>query len=841
LIRRNLAGLWTRCGTAGLILAFAVPSARTQSDEARIVVDAAQVEGRIDPRLYGQFAEFMYEGVKGGLSAELLRNRGFEEAANNIGLSRHWERHPDDRNDDYGLSFGWDHEVAYPVSLDFFEEKPVQHALRVDAGGGIVEPHGVYQPRIPVRAGVAYHGYLWLRTTGYDGRILVALEEDTSGGQTYGEAEIRDIQGDWKRYPFVLHPGRADPHARLAILFEGGRGRLWVDQVSLEPGDAVGGVRADVEALVAALRPAFIRWPGGNVAQDYHWTWGVGPRDSRPVWTNLSWKNEPEPGDVGTDEFIAFCRRVGAEPSITVNVEGRGATAEEAAAWVEYCNGKATSRYGAMRAANGHPEPYRVKYWELGNEIWGDWVRGHSDAATYARNYVRYHRAMHAVDPTLQFIAVGDNDMSWNRTVLRTAGDSIDYLAIHHYYGREPMAGDARNLMARPLHYERFYKDVEKLIREEAKSRPIRLSINEWGLDLPESRQHSLEAALYGARLLNVFERTSPLVAMSAESDLINGWPGGIIQAGRHGVFVTPLYYVNLLYNRHRGRDRLKTTVEGPTFDTSREGSGVPVLDAVASRSADGSEVYLKLVNTAPKSAVTTRIELRGVEVAPQAEWHVITADSLETHNSFATPDAIRPRREVVRAGETLEVSLPGHSVSVFVLRVAGSSARPSAAPPGDEAPKDESEDSKYVVLYSVEEGRLVLSDKVIRSEEEWKEILPPERFRILRKKGTESAFTGALLRNHGHGTYKCAGCKADLFTSDTKFESGTGWPSFYAPVAKQNIATEIDHSYGARRVEILCRRCGGHLGHVFDDGPRPTGLRFCINSASLVFEKGRK
>ena len=109
--------------------------------------------------------------------------------------------------------------------------------------------------------------------------------------------------------------------------------------------------------------------------------WGVGPRDRRPVWVNLSWKNEPEPGDIGTDEFVAFCRRVGAEPSITVNVEGRGATAEEAAAWVEYCNGPATSRYGAMRAANGHPEPYRVKYWELGNEIWGDWVRGHSDAA----------------------------------------------------------------------------------------------------------------------------------------------------------------------------------------------------------------------------------------------------------------------------------------------------------------------------------------------------------------------------------------------------------------------------------------------------------------------------
>ena len=651
------------------VMLAALLAAGASPDEARITVDAAQVEGPIDARLYGQFVEFMFEGVKGGLAAELVRDRGFEEAANAIGLSRYWERYPDDRNDDYGLNLHWDDSVAYPVSLDLLERAPVQHALRVDVGDGVVERHGVYQPRIPVRGGIAYRGYLWLKTTGYDGRILVALEEDVSGGQAFAEAEIRDVQGGWKQYPFVLRPERSDAHARLAVLFAG-KGRVWVDQVSLMPGDAVGGVRADVEARVGALQPAFIRWPGGNVAQDYHWTWGAGPRDKRPVWSNLSWKNEPEPGDIGTDEFIALSRRVGAEPSITVNVEGRGATAEEAAAWVEYCNGPATSRYGAMRAANGHPDPYQVKYWELGNEIWGDWVRGHSDAETYARNYVRYSRAMRAVDPTIQLIAVGDNDMEWNRTVLRIAGGFIDYLAIHHYYGRKEMAGDARNLMARPLFYERFYRDVEALIAQEAKGRKVRLAINEWGLDLPESRQYSMEAALYGARLMHVFERASPLVAMSAESDLVNGWPGGIIQASRDGVFVSPLYYVNLLYNGHRGRDRLRTAVEGPTFDTSREGTAVPVIDAVASRSADGSLLYIKVINTAPASAVQTQIELVGVDVGGKGDWHVLTAEGLEAHNSFASPDVIRPRQEVIQAGARFQVSLPPHSVSVIVLRV---------------------------------------------------------------------------------------------------------------------------------------------------------------------------
>src|SRR4029078_6749958 len=259
--------------------------------------------------------------------------------------------------------------------------------------------------------------------------------------------QITNSSGDWLRYNFSLVPDRSDPLARLVILFPG-RGTVWIDQVSFIPADVADGyVRRDVFDKVESLKPAFIRWPGGNVAQDYHWLWGIGPRDERVTWTNLSWKNEPEPGDFGTDEFVLSARAVGAEPSITVNVEGRGATAAEAAAWVEYCNGPLTSKYGAMRAANGPPAPFGVKFWEVGNEIWGDWVRGHSDAETYARNYNRYAQAMRAVDPSIKLIAVGDNELSCTRTGLREAGRNIDYLAIHHYYGRREMQGDLSNLM----------------------------------------------------------------------------------------------------------------------------------------------------------------------------------------------------------------------------------------------------------------------------------------------------------------------------------------------------------------------------------------------------------
>ncbi len=609
------------------------------SQRASITIDARKIENHISPLLYGQFLEFMFEGIKGGLHAELIRNRSFEEAPNVIGLSRNWERYPDDRNDDYAISFAWDDEVSYPQRKNETKE----HSLHVKAGDGVIHRHGVYQSRIPVRRGVEYQGYIWLKSEDYSGRVTVALESDVTLGQIYASADLEvDSKSNWHKYAFTLKPTTNDPLSRFAILFPG-KGSVRIDQISLMPSDAAAGsVRSDVFEKIKLLQPAFVRWPGGNVAQDYHWKWGIGPRDERVTWTNLSWKNEPEPSDFGTDEFVAFARAAGAVPSITVNVEGRGATVEEAAAWVEYCNGPATSKYGAMRAANGHTAPFGVKLWEIGNEIWGNWVRGHSDAETYARNYNRYAKAMRAVDSSIKLIAVGDNDMKWNRTVLAGAGENIDYLAIHHYYGRHEAGNDLSKLLARPLFLENFYKEVAQLLRELKLEGRVKLAINEWGLDLPTERQYSIESGLYGARLMNVFERSGDLVEMSAVSDLVNGWPGGIIQASRHDVFVTPIYLVNQIYNEHRGDVRLATGVDGP------------YLDATASRS--GKRIFIKAVNMSPDSALTTAIVVQGFLPVGRAEVEVISGRAVGIDRSF------------IRAGQRFVVTLPKQSISVITI-----------------------------------------------------------------------------------------------------------------------------------------------------------------------------
>ncbi len=602
-----------------LLLLLALPLYGQQPDApASIHIDPGRVLNHISPRMDAAFTEMMAEDVKRGLTAEMLLDRSFEQPTDYLGLPAHWRLEPDERNDNVGaIKFTQTAEEAYP-RVDA-ATKEANHALRVTlAPNDITDARrGFAQGRLSVRAGQVYQGYFWAKlptTDGYTGRVRVALEQDVTDGQTYADAMVSGISGDWRRYAFTLTPSATDRFAKLSLLFDG-RGTLFLDELSLEPADARGEVRPDAEGMIAELHPSFLRWPGGNVAQDYHWQWGIGPRDLRPVWVNRSWSNAPEPDDLGTDEYLAMCERLHIEPSITVNVDGAGATPEEAAAWVEYVNGPASSKYGAMRAANGHPAPYGVRQWELGNEIFGNWVRGHVTAEQYAEAAVRYAQAMRAVDPDLRFIAVGEGISptadAWNSAVLRIAGAEIQYLAVHDYtkVAENAAQPDPRSaMMARAGAYEADYRHIGDLTHQLAPGRDIKLIVNEWNLFYDAATIQSMDGAVYASRMLNGFERDGDIVEANSISDLLNGWVGGIIQASRDRVYGTAEFYAVDLYSRHLGTDRLNAAISSPALP-----GGVPALDAVAARSSDGSRLFLTLSNADAAHPLALRIDIAGM------------------------------------------------------------------------------------------------------------------------------------------------------------------------------------------------------------------------------------
>lgn len=511
---------------------------------------------------------------------------------------------------------------------------------------------GLAQRPVHVRAGEIYRGSLWVRGEASQGltvRLLV-------GDKILAEQDLPKPSGNWNELPIELKPAASSDGATLQIGLQG-PATIWMDQVSLMPESwrEAGGCRPDLQQAIADLRPPVIRWPGGCYASPYRWKDGIGPQHKRGPHPKTMW-DDKEVNSFGTDEFIAMCRRVDAEPLIVVNIGTPNWNRDvldndflqEVLDWIEYCNGPADSKWGKIRAANGHPEPYNVKYWEIDNETW------HMAPETYAEWVNRFAHAMRKADPSIKLAACGSNGfgddrngLPWNKVLIERCADNIDYLSIHHYENPNRFAQGPRD-------YEAFFLKTADLIKA-SKNPNLKIYVSEWNAQSTDWR-----TGLYCGGLLNAFERCGDVLEIGGPALFLrhvsaSGWDNAFVNFDHRTWFPAPNYVVMKLWRDHYAPERI--ALDGDTGP----------LNAVATRSLDGNLLCFKAVNPT-ENPVPVALNLTGCNIG-ESSLQVVAPGNLSDRNTLDDRDAVKPRTAPVkRNGQTLGFTLPPLSCGVLEI-----------------------------------------------------------------------------------------------------------------------------------------------------------------------------
>ena len=662
---------------------------------ATVRVDPGDPRGTINRFVYGSNLEHLGRTVYRGLWAELLHNRKFA----GVDPARHpraeaWRGHFKDPVG-FGVVEGW--EPSNPVGYVGYTHDNTTfysgvQSQRIDLGSADREFHGVAQPGIEVAGETDHRARLVLRIAGDIAAVHVALYDD-AGENGAWEFTPNEARQRWHTFHGELRTRRAGEN-RLHIGARG-QGKVWLGAVSLMPDEYAdaGGIRTDVATLIRDGGISMIRWPGGNFASDYFWHEGIGPIDRRPTRLNRA-RPELEPHDLGTDEFLAFCRDYGIEPFIVLNA-GSGSVAE-AAAWVEYCNGPADSEWGRRRVENGHPEPWAVKYWSIGNEIWGNFQVGHVDAETYARRADETARAMRAVDPDIHITAIGhirDTAGAWNRHVARAVSGSVDAIAIHHYpviisAVDHPPPDDAMwaAITAGANDAAEVLSDSTAIIDAHwSGDTPPEISFDEWNswvgvhghpgwLDEP----FRLRDGLYVAALFNEIHRRAERITMAHQAMIVNRL--GFIEVRPTQTWTTASFQALSLYAEHCGTTALATDYAGPTFGTRAFGSAppqedVPALNVMATATTDGRRIIVAGVNLQAEDDIAARIEIAGTAIAATATVRELNGDDGMAYDTFENPGQTRVTGRAVDLSPengAFDYVFPAHSATLIELIVSG-------------------------------------------------------------------------------------------------------------------------------------------------------------------------
>ena len=473
-----------------------------------------------------------------------------------------------------------------------------------------------------------------------NGTLSVGLKR---GNEFFSEQRLGIPGPQWRKYDLILPAGSVAGDADFAIIVE--NGTVQVDQVTLSTatGQANGGFRPDILQAVKTLHPTCLRWPGGGYASQYYWQWGIGPQENRYRWPHWMWTDYDQ-NCFGTDEFIKFCREVNSEPIIVVSVhyelpgEAHDEILEDALNWLRYCNAPITDEWGAKRAANGHPEPYNVKYWEIDNEMWEMGID------RYEACVREFSAAMREICPDIKIIACGG--FPEDEQFLQRSGSFFDYLSLHHYERPGGYATGPKRLGEQYDRYARLIADCP--------NPNIKLFISEWNL-----QSIDWKTGLFAGGFLNACEARD-VVAMGAAALFIRrtdieDWNNAFINFDYKDLFVAPNYLVTDLWYNHFSRYRLDFS--GNTGD----------LSVMATLSEDGRNVIIKVVNA---TDTLYNLDIHGDWAGINAKgYEYFAPGGLDVANSMQDKDAVALKTaSPVCDGEKVRLVVEPLSAGVLTL-----------------------------------------------------------------------------------------------------------------------------------------------------------------------------
>ena len=612
--------------------------------EPDITINTAKTAEPISEYIYGQFIEHLGRCIYGGIWAEMLEDRKFYfEITDEYKPYEVDENGRDKEGGDFPILRRSPWQVVGPegtVAMIPQNSYVGKHTPEITSAGhvyvsedtplqtmsGFGEPRGIAQNYLALIEGKEYTGRIVLAGSPEVGPIEVSLVWG-AGKDDRSTATIKQIGADFVKYPLSFEAGRATENGRLEIVGRG-KGTFRVGTVSLMPADNVNGMRADTLKLLKELDSPVYRWPGGNFVSGYDWKDGIGDPDRRPTLTNPAWTGM-EYNDVGINEFIAFCREVDAEPFIAVNT-GLG-TVESLREEIEYCNGGTDTPMGKWRAENGHPEPFDVKFWAIGNEMYGGWQLGHMSLEDYVKKHNAAAQAMWSVDPSAQLIAVGDAG-PWSEGMMANSADHMNLISEHFYCGGQ------RSVLGHVAQIPRAVKRKATAHREYRKrfdslnGKDIRIAMDEWNYWYGPHRfgelgvRYHLQDALGIAAGLHEYSRNTDIIFMANYAQTVNVI--GCIKTTKTEAAFATTGLVLKLYRKEYG--------EIPVEVSGEQG----LLDIAAAWREDRKTLTIGIVNPTD-SAVEVPVKFEGARPSGRARLWVVTGQDKMAYNEPGKPPQV--------------------------------------------------------------------------------------------------------------------------------------------------------------------------------------------------------